>query len=193
MRSIILFVMLSVALLIQGKNASAQYVASDTAGKEKPQPYSPRSTSSLFDKVTFGGNFGASFDNNTTYVEVSPLAIYQVNDALQIGPGLTFIYFNQRLPGFTYTSNQYGGRFFGRYSVYTNIYAHAEVEALSIYVRNAEFTGRTTIFNPLIGAGYRLPLGDRGGIFVTALYNLNYDESKSIYPSPLIFRIGFAL
>jgi hypothetical protein len=176
---------------------SAQYVAADSATNAY-KPLTKKESNddgdngdSFMDRVRLGGNFGLSF-GEVTYVEASPLAIYSVTDKLQVGPGITYIYYNYSKSGYSFTSNQYGARFFSRYFVLENIFAHAEVEALSVGVANDGKSGRYTIVNPLLGGGYRQEIGDRSYITVTALYNTNYIASRSTYNSPLIFRFGFA-
>jgi hypothetical protein len=177
-------------------SAHAQYVASDSATKaykpitKKESKDDDDNDGSFMDKVRLGGNFGMYF-GPTTYVEASPLAIYSVNERLQVGPGITYIYYRYASNGKPFSSNQYGARFFSRYFVTENLFAHAELEALSIGVNNLDYSGRYTIINPLIGGGYRQELGDRSFLMVTALYNTNFIASKSTYNSPLIFRFGF--
>jgi hypothetical protein len=116
-----------------------------------------------------------------------------VTDKLQVGPGLTYIYYRYNYPGYNFSASQYGGRFFGRYFVIDDLFAHAELEALNIGVKNADYSGRKTLIYPLVGGGYRQRFGANGGVYVTVLYNFNYQPNLSTYNSPLIFRIGFLL
>lgn len=186
------------ALLFSLTKAHAQYVAEDTnsskyvsakpVGTSKPsEPKEP-----FYKRLRYGGNFGLSF-GNTTYIEASPLVVYAFNDRFQAGPGITYIYYRYSVPGYTFSTSQYGGRLFGRYTVYENFFLQAELESLNIEVRNDKYDGRYWITNPLVGGGYFVPFGDRGGLYVTGLYNLNYNSNLSPYPSPLILRVGFTL
>jgi hypothetical protein len=168
----------------------AQYVAADSTSKKAYKPSEPQS--SFFDKVNFGGNFSLRFSEETL-IEVSPLAIYNVNERLQVGPGITYIYYRAKYSNFNYSSSQYGGRLFGRYTVLDNIFTQAELEILNLGVRNQDENGRFTVVNPLVGGGYSQALGERGSVFVTVLYNLDYIESRSTYGSPFVFRVGFSL
>ncbi len=176
----------------------AQYVAGDTARPQSPPAYGnvPAAAApkpSFWDRTNLGGNFGLSF-GRVTYIEASPLLMYNVNERLQLGPGLTYIYLRNNVRPFVYSTSVYGGRLFGRYFVLPDAFVQTELETLNFEERNADFNGRYTIFNPLVGGGYRVPGGRLGGgFFFTALYNLNYQANLSPYPSPLIVRVGVAI
>ena len=192
MRILLLWTLLALPAL-----AKAQYVAGDSAQPQAPPAYGARPAQaapnpSLWDRTRLGGNFGFSF-GRVTYLEASPLLIYMVNERLQVGPGLTYIYLRSNVPNFTYSTSIFGGRLFGRYFVLPDAFLQTELEVLNLSVRNADFNGRYTITNPLVGGGYRIPLGRSGsGLFFTALYNLNHITNLTPYPSPLIVRVGVA-
>jgi hypothetical protein len=147
-------------------------------------------------RLSPGGNFGAAF-GTYSYLDISPMVTYAVTDRLSVGPGITYIYASQKVGGVRYSSQTYGARALARFLAYQNFYVQGEVEGLNIlyYPPIDPYTGiepaarRIWIVSPLIGAGMRLPLGQRSGVFVTALYNLNY-KAGQLYPSPFIFRIG---
>jgi len=173
--------------------AYGQYVGSDTVKTYQKISKPPQQNSDSFsDRVNFGGNFGLSF-GTITAIDISPLVVYRVSDKIQVGPGLTYIYYNYKQGRYNYTTTQFGGRFFGRYFILPDVFAHAEIEALNIGVQNADYRGRFTQVYPLLGGGYKQAFGNNGGVFVTALYNLNYQTNKSAYNSPFILRIGFLL
>jgi hypothetical protein len=196
MKSLAFRYLFPLLVLLAIRPAHAQYVASDTASKTTYQAAKPKTddetNGNFFDKVNVGGNFGLSF-GNITYLEASPLVSYRVSDKFQLGPGLTYIYYSYKGNGYNYTSNQFGGRFFARYFVLEDLFAHAELEALNFGFRSDTKTARYTQVYPLVGAGYRQSFGGHGGIFLTALYNLGYNPDLSTYNSPLIFRVGFLL
>lgn len=193
LRTLLLAGLLAWPILVQ-----AQYVAGDSTQNSPSTPtYSQPKTNaeskpSFWDRTNLGGNFGFSF-GRVTYIEASPLLIYNVNERLQLGPGLTYIYLRNNVQPFVYSTSIFGGRLFGRYFVLPDAFLQTELETLNFEERNADFSGRYTIFNPLVGGGYRIPGGRLGGgFFFTALYNLNYQANLSPYPSPLIVRVGVA-
>ncbi len=87
----------------------------------------------------------------------------------------------------------YGGSVFTRYQILDNVFLHLEDEFI-----NAEFydpftthTKREWANSIMAGGGFLQPIGQRGAFTITALYILNYDANKSIYPGPLVLRVGF--
>jgi hypothetical protein len=172
-KKLLFCLVLGAVLAVLARPTMAQYVAADTNTKN---PYADKPTkkqknedkSGFWQKVNVGGNFGASF-GNVTYLEASPLLSYRVTDKLQVGPGLTYIYYRYNYPGYNFSASQYGGRFFGRYFVIDDLFAHAELEALNIGVKNADYSGRKTLIYPLVGGGYRQRFGANGGVYVTVL------------------------
>lgn len=185
-------------LLFSLTEVRAQYVAEDSSasryvsGKSVATSQPSDTRTPFVERLRFGGNFGLSF-GNTTYIEASPLVVYAFNDKFQAGPGLTYIYYRSNVAGYSFSTSQYGGRLFGRYTVYENFFLQAEMESLNIEAHNDKYDGRYWIVNPLVGGGYFVPFGDHGGVYATGLYNLNYNSNLSPYPSPLIVRLGFTL
>ncbi len=148
--------------------------------------------SPLMDRIYFGGNVGAYF-GSTTLLELSPLVGYKINKDLSAGVGITYIYMNEN----SNSSSIYGGRVFGRYQFFDNIFAYAEYEVLDIpyynnYIPNlSNQTYRKTITSPLVGGGYSQPLGEHAQFVIMGLWNLN-QTIYSPYPNPII-RMGFLL
>lgn len=149
------------------------------------------------DRIFPGGSFWLQFGNNT-YVQIAPLVGYRVTDRFSAGVGVNYIYQRRRL---YYSNGQplvlknsvYGGKLFGRYTLYKNIFAQAELEALNFENLNeATWTvERQWITSPLVGGGVIFPIGQRATFIMAALYNLNYDPSRNVYGSPIIVRTGF--
>ncbi len=170
--------------------------------------YSPKKTnlfpkkSAKFDpsRLTYGGNFGATF-GSVTYVDISPLIGYRVTDRLISGVGVTYIYYRQRFQTvsgntFTYQTNLYGGRIFSQYSIFPNIFVHGEIEALNFdyYDFLSGENTRAWFTTPIVGAGLTQPMAGTGSFRIMALYAFNTDNPKSpYYQQPLIFRVGFFL
>lgn len=154
---------------------------------------------SFRDRLYFGGNFSFNFGTRFTYVDVSPLAGYMVNDDFSVGLGTTYLYLSrefQTIPSgnrFEISNSVYGGRAFLRHTVIDNFFAHAEFETL-----NTEFPsfdglqGSTRDWVPglFIGGGTFQPVFGRGGINITVLLNLLHDDLRSPYNSAIVFRGG---
>ena len=157
------------------------------------------------DRVRLGGNFGLQV-GNITFVDVSPLVLYQVTDRTQFGVGITYQYvrFNnvRTFGGSTLSSSGnsiYGGRTFFRYFLFPGIFAQGEYEMLSTrYYDYSSLTPelkRALVPAGFVGGGYSQPIGGRSAFNITILYNLLYEQykTKSIYASPLVIRAGITL
>ena len=181
-----------------GFTAQAQYVEGDSV-TSKDKVAATQNQGSFFNRLNFGGNFGAAF-GSSTYLNLSPTVTYRFTDRLWAGPGVTYIYQAFSAYGKKYTFNTYGARFVGRYQVFEQFLIMGEVESLNlpavfINPSTQEITERRMWYtSPLFGAGYMVPLGRTGsGFFLSALYNFNYRNSYGLYGSPWVIRVGFAL
>jgi hypothetical protein len=157
--------------------------AQDTAwvANHKPKKENPFSTDRLFT----GGNLGLLF-GTVTIVEISPLLGYHFTDHLAAGVGATYLHYADRINN--YSTNVYGGRVFGRYYMWENLFLHAEAEELNgEWIYNND---RFWVLSLPVGFGYRQPLGDFAAFTFMVLYNLN-DNEYSPYQSPFIIRAGF--
>jgi hypothetical protein len=141
-------------------------------------------------RVVPGGNFALSF-GNPYYVDLSPMAGYMVSEKLMLGVGLTYIAFGGNGQFGRYDWSIYGGRILARRLLFDNIYGNVELESLNVpyYFRGSDLQ-RKWLTSPLIGGSYVFPFANRGGIQATLLYNLNFQEAYSPYPSALIWRMG---
>lgn len=173
-----------------------QYVPADTAKTispsiENPQNQEDESTGFDSKRLVPGGNFAFNF-GNPSFVDVSPSIGYLFTDQLLGGIGATYTYLKSN--GFSFSF--YGGRVFGRHKLFDNVFANAEMDFLNVpdnLLGNGRDGERRWLVSPLIGAGYVIPFGSRGGLQATLLYNLNYQQLYSPYSSGLIWRIGFFL
>jgi len=150
------------------------------------------------EKVRFGGNFGVQF-GSITFINVSPLVMYQVSDKAQLGVGITYQYvrFSSTIARNSSGSSIFGGRLFTRYFLFPGIFAHGEYEMLNntYYDPLANELRRDWIPAGFAGGGYSQQIGGRSAFNVTILYNLLYQQyqSKSIYASPWVIRMGITL
>lgn len=164
--------------------------------KEEEKDTSQKSNAASFwDKVTFGGNIGASF-GSATYVNISPMVGYRLTEDFTAGTGFTYIYLNDKY--WNYSTSIYGPRFFGQYAVFSNLFAYSELDILNVDYYNTveQRYDRTWVANPLVGGGYRAALGPRSFMNFFVLYNLNWNANKDLVSpyrnSPLIIRVGFS-
>jgi hypothetical protein len=161
-------------------------------GTEQPKP-------NWMERISLGGNFGASF-GNSTFINLAPLVAYRFTDKFMAGGGFTYIYSRWKFPGYQAVSNSiYGGRTMARYSLFPNFAPTLEYEALNVpYLKQTDFgveQDRRWIGNPLVGATVLFPIGRRSNFGITGLYNLNYENNRmySPYGSPWVIRMGFML
>jgi hypothetical protein len=189
------FLFISFLMLLFQKEVSAQVFRRDSTQNDRPNN---TSQPSWRDKVRFGGNFGAQF-GNITFINVSPLAMYQVSDQAQLGLGVTYQYvrFSSAILQNSSGNSIFGGRVFARYFLFPGIFAHGEYEALNntYYDPLANELRRDWIPAGFIGGGYSQQLSGRVAFNVTILYNLLYEQyqSRSIYASPWVIRAGITL
>jgi uncharacterized protein YxeA len=168
--------------------------------EEKPQKEEEekkKDGDSSKDKFYFGGNFNLLFGTNTL-IDISPIVGYRVTEQFSVGTGLIYNYFKRQLNNSNSVSGTgYGGRFFLRYDIQTDILAnfvispYVEQESISYKFvdSNGNKTPREWNNNLFAGAGIIQPIG-RGSINLFILYNLTWKEN-SIYPEPLVVRTGF--
>ena len=147
-------------------------------------------TGSLWDKITVGGNFGLQF-GTVTYIDISPMIGYRFTDRFTAGPGFTYRYLKVR--GFE-GSSIYGGSAFARYLIGSQFFVQSQYESLNTeyYPGNSEVR-RDWVSGFFVGGGLYQPLGRRGAILLSAMYNLMYDNVRSPYNSPWVLNVGFTL
>lgn len=190
-------------LLVQTSYLMAQYVPEDTVKRDTirvppPARTENRESKGGFDteKLVPGGNFSLSL-GNPYYIDISPALGYRLTDDLVAGLGITYIAAGGTVNNFKYRVNYYGGRVFGRQRILESVFANAELDFLNVPYflasGNTQTELRKWLVSPLVGASYILPMGRRGGIMISLLYNLNYQQQYSPYNSALIYRMGFFL
>ena len=127
-----------------------------------------------------------------TLIDISPKLGYKITKELAAGIGATYIYIrDNRIKGFEYHSNIYGGRIFGQYQIFENVLAYTEFEVLNLETLDG-FTyqlKRRNVSSFLVGGGYTQSLGENSSAVILVLWNL-LDSKYSIYQNPII-RIGF--
>jgi hypothetical protein len=183
-------------LLIIHNEALAQIFRNDTTSREQQRTDNSKQAS-WRDRIRLGGNFGAQF-GTITFINVSPLVMYQVSEQVQLGVGATYQYTNfNNFLGLNGSNSIYGGRTFARFFVMPGIFAQAECEMLNTRYFDS-FAGevrRDWIPAAFLGGGYSQSAGGRAAFNVTILYNFLYEQYKNrtFYASPWVFRVGFTL
>lgn len=153
------------------------------------------------DRLYFGGNLSLNlgFGGGSTFIDISPLAGYMINEKLSVGLGATYLYVSREfilLPSndrFRVSNSVYGGRTFLRHSILDNYFLHTEFETLNTKVLVNDTNGDTArewVPGFFIGGGTFQPVFSRGGINISILYNLLYDEIRSPYGSAWVVRGG---
>ncbi len=162
---------------------STQYLYSQYYEKSKAKQ-------SFKEKLFFGGGLGFQF-GNVTAIDVSPIIGYRLTPKFHAGVGLSYSYYNYSNLGVS--ASNYSASIFTRFFLLDNIFAHGEVEALNAKVftsYNPEQSYRKWIDSYLIGGGYFQRIGERSGMYIMVLWNLNENEFTP-YNNPIV-RIGFA-
>jgi hypothetical protein len=149
----------------------------------------------FWDNVYVGGSFWMQF-GSVTYIDVSPMVGYRFTDKFSAGPGIVYQYLKYDSYGQEYSTNSYGGRLFARHTIFQQFFAQAQYENIStefLYINgNGEIDEiREWVPGFLLGGGIAQPLGRRGAIIISGMYNFLHDEIKSPYPSAWIFNVGF--
>jgi hypothetical protein len=137
------------------------------------------------DKIGIGGNLGLNF-GNITYVEVSPIAGYRINQFLMAGIGFSYRYYNDRY--YNYSLNMLGGSVWARAYILPMVFAYAEHEEL--YAEFYPFTHpgeKSFLGTNFVGGGYNQGLGNVS-TYIMVLFALNQDYT-TFYQNPVI-RVG---
>ncbi len=147
----------------------------------------------FLDRVAIGGNFGLQF-GTVTYIDISPMIGYRFTNKFTAGPGFTYRYLKYK--GYD-GSSIYGGSAFARYLIGSQFFVQSQYESLSTeyltFVNQEPYFKRDWVSGFFVGGGLYQPLGRRGAVMLSAMYNLLYDNIRSPYNSPWVFNVGFTL
>ncbi len=180
---IIIAILLLFVLKIQAQN---NFITEDDNTDTKKH----QKTNKLSDRLVEGGNFYINFWGDVFEINVSPILGYKVNNNFLAGVGLFVDY--QHSDYYKYTATILGGKVFGRYFLYKNFFTQSEFERLRISFKynNIQTNSNTYFYDGLyVGLGYNLGEIRNSGLTIMIMYDLLYND-KSIYNSPLSFRIG---
>jgi hypothetical protein len=138
------------------------------------------------DKLVYGGNVGAAFSSNSSYILAQPLVGYKVKEKTILGTGFTYIYYSNTFNGIKSNYSAYGPILFARQILIPQIFAHVEWQPINYpRYRSINVVERTWSNQLFVGGG----IGSNGAQ-VYVLYDLLHSKD-SYYSSPLLIRIGF--
>jgi hypothetical protein len=147
-----------------------------------------------------GGTVGLSFGEYVNYIEFSPQIAYRISPGFQLGTSLIYRYRKDTRFNPDLSTTDYGASVFGRYFVWDPIFIQAEVERrLWEYPLIIDDEGNyekveTDYTGYYAGVGFALATTSRAAMFMTLLYDFNYDSSKPMpHSHPWIFRIGYGV
>lgn len=149
-----------------------------------------------WDRMVYGGNFGAGFSSYETFVAVSPTVGYRFTDRFTAGPGVIYQYYKFSDRSYRFTSNNYGYKLFANYLLTESLFAHTEYEMLDLKVSLLDPAGnrhneRRRVPALFVGGGFRQRFGYRSVVDIMVLYNV-IDSPYSPYGNPII-RVGFGV
>lgn len=180
-------VILTLLTLLSSAQRKIQQLDEEEAKKqEELDPKSNNKKGFNKEKLTYGGNIGASFLNGNTFILAQPMIGYKVKPKTVLGTGFTYIYQGYKFQGKTYSSSAYGPILFARQNLLTQFFAHVEYQPINFEDVSLNKVERKWTQNAFIGGG----LGSNGAQ-VYILYNILYEPTNSFYASPWYIRVGF--
>ena len=171
-----------IALFLFGlsQECSAWKLQVDTVPKE------PSEFNAFKDRLYTGGGFGIGL-GTVTVVDVSPLLGCKLDTRTSVGIGGSFLYINDRY--YDYVTYVYGGKVFGRYQIFSQLFAHVEYETVNYeYYNSSGNLQRKWGSGFLGGAGYSQQLMDNVMVNMLVLWNF-LDDPNYPYSNPII-RMG---
>ncbi|HEY6436194.1 MAG TPA: hypothetical protein VIY47_06365 [Ignavibacteriaceae bacterium] len=150
------------------------------------------------ERIVTGGGLGLAFGSTQDFISVSPMVGYRVTERLLAGTGITFRYTKYKYYQPALSLTDWGFNPFLRYTIFKNIFLHAEYEYLNYeFPTTPEQSVRKAFNSFLAGGGFLQPIGDKAAFYITALYNFSYKDplpgEYSPYYSPLILRAGISM
>lgn len=147
----------------------------------------------------YGGGIGASF-GDVEYFEIVPMVGYKVNPKTSVGVSLLYRYSKDKRYQESSSTTDYGATLFARYSLTPSFYLQAEYEYIDYeYAIVNRITGsvvgteRDNFTSLLAGGGFLKPIGGNASLYITALYNFNYNDDNSPYSDPVSIRLGIGV
>jgi hypothetical protein len=195
-RFVILLLLISSFSTVLNAQRKMQELDEEEAKKEQElKKYESNKKGFDKDKLSLGGNVGASFANGGMFIMLQPMVGYYVLPKTMAGVGATYIYQSYTVNTATgtkkYSSNIYGPILFARQQLLPSLFLHGEYQPINYSRFNsiANKEERHWVNQLFVGGGY----GGRSGGFIFVLYDVLWDQNTSIYGSPWAIRMGFML
>ena len=180
--------LLIAGFLIGSYSANAQYYEAEKKEEAKSIKEVP-----LKDRIHFGGTLGLQFGSFTS-IYISPIVYYDVTKTLMVGAGFNYIYQKyDDFYGVEHKSSIYGPKLAAIFKPFKQLILSTEYE-YNFYDRNTDYSGNS--IDPYwhstwyVGLGYGVPMGKKGGMYISMSYDLLYNASKSYYSSAWRPTIG---
>ena len=159
----------------------------------QPPPEAPKQpwTKKLF----VGGSAGLSFGSDVDSIVLAPLVGYKVVPRFDVGAQPFYRYAKYKVYDPDVKTNDYGIDLFARFHVVAGFFLEAQGEWIDHeYVQADLSTARRSDTYWYGGVGYAIGAG-HVGVYVTALYNFNYDANDPFraYDSPWSVQVGAAV
>lgn len=193
---------LLVILTLTSNFASAQFEEFEDEHEASPRNTNRQSDERLIDRLVIGGSFGLGFDSYTFYGEILPQVGYIFNDYVNAGAIATYMY-----TGYSdyyydnFSQSVYGGGVYADIIPVRFLVLHAEAQAInfkeiftSSYYSSYNLDAKRMWDYPvLVGAGYRMPFGQKSSVNYMLLFNINNTKplQNNVYPGGVLIRIAF--
>jgi len=139
---------------------------------------------------------------NPLLLEVSPFIAIKLGQKTLGGLGLTYAFTQTSVNGVSTNASHFGARTFIQFYPTKYLFAHGEIEGMSLEQVNAttdpntglttSTSNRETILNLNIGAGIRYPISSKFALQAMILYDMNRrtaDSNSELHRNP-VFRVG---
>ena len=129
-----------------------------------------------------GGGSGLRFGSITS-INLSPIIGYRVHKKVNIGTGVTYLYYHDK--NFGFRTHTYGFKLFGNYNFSNAIYAITEYDAINIESYKYLYLNRIWTSGVLAGLGYRENIAAFSSVNIELLWNFGKDQNYP-FSNPII-------
>ena len=146
------------------------------------------SKSDFWSKVRFGGAIGAGFSNDYTNVAIAPSGIYQFNNKVALGVGLSGNFASRKE---YFEATVFGASVIGLFNPIRELQLSAELEQNNVNYKDKVVNETTNYWYPALYLGGGYAIGNFGAIGMR--YDVLYNDRKSVYGTALspFIRIFF--
>lgn len=132
--------------------------------------------SEFWSKVRFGGGIGLGFSNDFTNVAISPTGIYQFNDKVALGAGVSGNYSSRKN---YFKATVLGASLVGLFNPVRELQISVEFEHYNVNYKDEIFNATTNYWYPALYLGGGYAIGDFSAIGMR--YDVLYNNQKSVY------------